>query len=181
VVFVGGKSSFTFAIRREENLPPIRRVAFINKRTSSVMKKTFLLSFALFGFAIACKTPAYTPDDYPKMQIRFGSGGGFTGMVTEYALFENGRLFKKEGKVTAAFTEQKKPASKLVKTAFATLENVRPFLTDFNHPGNLYRFIEIRSEGKVQRITWGDEHAPVDDRVRVFYSILNKTVQGTIE
>ena len=64
----------------------------------------FIPLFALLAvfslFCCGCSTPQYTPLDYPYRQLRFGSGGGFTGEVNEYALLDNGQLFSKPGRDT---------------------------------------------------------------------------------
>jgi len=53
-----------------------------------------LLLMSLLGL-FSCKSTSYTPMDYPEAMITFGSGGGFTGIKTEYTLLKNGQLFMK--------------------------------------------------------------------------------------
>ncbi|MEO6758357.1 MAG: hypothetical protein ABIO24_02805, partial [Saprospiraceae bacterium] len=52
---------------------------------------TLLATAALFLF---CKQPKYSAGNFPEKQLRWGSGGGFTGQVNSYVLLENGQLFK---------------------------------------------------------------------------------------
>ncbi len=42
---------------------------------------------------LACGTTKYTPEDYPDSQVRWGSGGGFSGQMSRYALLDNGEIF----------------------------------------------------------------------------------------
>jgi len=59
----------------------------MKKITYSILLLVFLLSFSF------CKINNYTPADYPKGQISFGSGGGITGAVNETFILENISLF----------------------------------------------------------------------------------------
>lgn len=133
----------------------------------------FLLTIA-YSFSF-CKTQQYTPADYQKGQIVFGSGGGFTGGVTEYALLENGQLFSKAN-MGADFVAVKKLKSNLVTQLFKNIEVLKLKEVQLNDPGNRYYFIQIKGKDIDHKITWGNnETAP--KQVTSFYKILNHIIK----
>jgi hypothetical protein len=119
-------------------------------QTLSLLSLTAL--FALF----ACNTKKYaTPDEFPKQQLVFGSGGGFTGKVQTYTLLENGQLFHHNG-INDATQEmerlQKAEAQKLFKLA----KDEELLGKTFNEPGNMYYFLKVKNNGKEETsFVWG--------------------------
>lgn len=132
------------------------------------MKRT-LLSATLMSFALLfsfCKQHKYTAENLPEQQIRFGKGGGFTGVETMYTLLENGQLFD------AGKKELPKIKTRTAKGYFKTLETLGGKSLQFSHPGNTYSFIEIPGTTGINRIVWGDANYPVDAAVKDFYTKL---------
>ena len=102
-----------------------------------------------------------TPKDIK--EIKFGEGGGFTGAVTEYQLKANGDILKETKKIkTIDNAEMKRVQNNLNKLSEASFK--------FNHPGNLYYFIET-DKGK---ITWGDINFPEPTEVKELYNQLKQ-------
>ncbi len=139
------------------------------------MKYAYLSAAVLFaGLLLAqCKQPKYTAENLPDEFLRFGSGGGVTGAVTEYSLYKNGQVFKFAAKAPApeeVASHGKKKAGQLFETAAA----LGLFEREFSHPGNLYYFLEFRNEGKQRRITWGDREHPVDPKIQDLYDQLTQ-------
>lgn len=118
------------------------------------MKPTLLLLLTMsFASFFSCKS-TYTPDNYDKPQMRFGSGGGFTGAVTEYCLLSTGQLFLKEHKDTT-FTEIGKIKKAEAKELFA--EAIEKNIPTYKMKGsyNMYKFITYKSMEGSNDITWG--------------------------
>ena len=92
----------------------------------------------------------------PSEQIRFGSGGGFTGGVTEYCVLNSGKLYMRK-----AFedTEKLKASLQDITTCFEECENIGFKAIDFNKPGNTYSFIELHSQNTIHRVTF-NPHQP---------------------
>lgn len=127
------------------------------------------LSVALVSLALLfsfCKQHKYTAENLPEQQIRFGKGGGFTGVETMYTLLENGQLFDTSKK------ELPKIKARTAKGYFKTLETLGLSALPFSHPGNTYSFVEIPGASGVNRIVWGDANYPVDAAVKDFYTKL---------
>ena len=135
----------------------------------------FFLVTIIVCLGFACTPTRYTPLDFPDAQIRFGSGGGFTGVITEYVLLENGQLFKK-----VSTSDDYEVLPKLKKNRTKQIFNNYHFLNlqtiEFNQPGNLYHFIQFKNKNEEHRITWGDNHMP-DQNVKLF----NTTLQAIIK
>jgi len=89
-------------------------------------------------------------------QIRFGSGGGFTGGVTEYCVLNTGKLYMRK-----AFedTEKLKTSQQEVTSCFEESEKIGFKAIDYNKPGNTYSFIELRSGDTIHRVTF-NPHQP---------------------
>ncbi|MEQ1744554.1 MAG: hypothetical protein ABMA02_03955 [Saprospiraceae bacterium] len=133
--------------------------------------RTLCLAAAILALFGQCKYPMYTADNLPDEYLRFGNGGGFTGLETTYTLLENGQLFKNTS-TAPLLVEQKtcnrKQADRLIESA----ENLGLLKLDFMHPGNIYQFMELRDDGQIRRVTWGDPAHPVDEKIRALYEQL---------
>ena len=130
---------------------------FQNYRTTSPI--IILLFLGLFS----C-TKKIATDKIPATQIVFGHGGGFTGMVHEYALLENGYIVKIQ-KDSATQRIVKKIGKKKAATYFADVDSMRLHTWLYDVPGNIYHYIILKREGKKDnKIVWdgsgNDKHAP---------------------
>jgi hypothetical protein len=135
-----------------------------------------ILYFALALFSVSalsnqCKHPRYTADNLPDEYLRFGNGGGFTGVETTYTLLENGQLFKATTAAPQA-VELKSCKRKTADDLLDTAEALGVLKLDFTHPGNIYKFIECTDDGQTRRITWGDSGHPVDEKIQALYDQL---------
>ena len=135
------------------------------------------LIVALVFVQIACKTTRYSPADFPDGQIIFGSGGGFSGLLIEYILLENGQLFKKTS-ADKKIMEGKAISSQQTKQVFNNYSFLKIGNAKHNHPGNLYYFIRYKRKDKGHEVVWGDNTYPMDPQIKVYYQILTKLVQG---
>ncbi len=138
------------------------------------MKKFTITLFAslITIMSFSCKSTKYTPTDFPDAQITFGSGGGFTGAVTNYTLLENGQLFKRSS-LNKEFLALHKIKSDVVEQMFKNYEFLKIGEETINDPGNLYYFIQFKDKDKKEhKITWNDQSV-VDEKVKSFYGILS--------
>ena len=143
------------------------------------MKKSILLFAMFFGSLFpGCNSTKYTPADYPDVQIIFGKGGGISGAVTEYCIFENGTVFKKQGMMDAAYEKIGRLPSNQVSQLLENMETLKIEESKFTHPGNLYSFIEIKNTANPTRITWGDINIPVPKDIQLFFELLNHQVNN---
>lgn len=121
--------------------------------------KLLIIALSLLSIAtllVFCKHTKYTADTLPKAQIRFGKGGGFTGMEQKYTLLDNGQLF--EGDKTELDSAKKRSA----KACFKTAKKLGLEKLSYTNPGNIYSFIEVPSGEGFNRITWGGQGAAAD-------------------
>ncbi len=140
--------------------------------------KIALITLALFATAVLlvfCKNTQYTADNLPKEQIRFGKGGGFTGIEKSYTLLENGQLFEKN--TSGNLTGLDKASKKAVKVYFNAIENLHLDSVKFQYPGNTYSFIEVPNGDSFNRISWGDNQHPVDGPVQDLFNKLMALVK----
>ncbi|MEO6039220.1 MAG: hypothetical protein ABIQ93_12475 [Saprospiraceae bacterium] len=133
---------------------------------------TLLATAMLFWF---CKQPKYSVGKFPDKQLRWGSGGGFVGRENTFILLENGQIFKSEGK--DKMTELDKTKAGKAKKLFEHAKALDLAKRNFEHPSNLYSFLEYQEGDMVQRITWGDPKYPVDARVNDLFTQLNAQVK----
>ena len=139
---------------------------------------TGLLSIALL--AINCKSnkPKYTTETLPEKQIRWGSGGGFTGKVTTFTLLENGQLFE-HSSLTQTTAELPATKAKTAKGMFSAATNLDLANIKIDSPGNMYYFVETKDGEATNRIVWGDDKMPVEQKVKDFYTVLQQLVTKT--
>lgn len=135
-----------------------------------ILQFTASLFLLMVLYSCSCNnTKNISKSEFQK--ISFGSGGGFTGAVTEYEIKSNGDII---------FTESLKKEQKKIKTIDkAELETLQSKINQipeeyfkFNHPFNIYSFIET-TKG---RITWGDPAFPAPDYIKELYEYLNKII-----
>lgn len=136
----------------------------MKKITYSIFLLTFLLGFSF------CKTPSYTPTDYPKSQVSFGSGGGITGAVNETFIFDNGKVFSKNG-LDTNYVAIKTLKNQVVKQIFNNVEFLKLKEINVNKPGNMYNFIRIKDKDVDHQIVWSGQDV-VSKEVTNFYRIL---------
>ena len=105
--------------------------------------------------AIANRTTGHTPATYQGRQIMAGNGGGFTGFSTTYYLLDNGQLFGKRSRDTL-FTPLGKQTIANTKRLFEMVEKTCSIkTTQFNKPGNMYKFVGWQKGKQTYQVTWG--------------------------
>ncbi|MCB0654020.1 MAG: hypothetical protein KDC85_22265 [Saprospiraceae bacterium] len=141
------------------------------------MKNLFLLLFAslLTGlFFASCRT-TYTTESFPEKQLFFGSGGGFTGMVTEYLLLDNGQLYKHPA--PEVYEELDRIKKKKAESLYAQYDSLGLDNLMFNQPGNIYYFIRMVNGENENYLSWSDERPLPEVEMMDFYKSLMETVR----
>lgn len=141
------------------------------------LKYCFLAS--LFVVLMACNSQKYLPTEFPKDQIVFGNGGGFTGMVTTYVLQQNGQLFQESMDTT--FDELAIIPKKECKLLFEQYRNLKVDTLELNNPGNMYRFLKLSNVDTTYHSVWGDGMVFPPDTVQAFYQSLLDMVREVRE
>ena len=103
--------------------------------------------------------------------IKFGEGGGFTGAVTEYEIQTNGDVFRNNS-LNKEHTKIKTLTKSDIKEIQSGINKISVDAYSFNHPGNIYYFIETDNK----KITWGDPSFKEPKEVKQLYDQLNKSV-----
>lgn len=129
---------------------------------------TYVTCFLLL---LACKAQEFTPENYPKGQLIFGTGGGFTGNVKTYTLLENGQVFfhNSLNKQTKNLGVADKQA---VKKAFKRVKEANFLEIKHNEPGNLYRFMEYKLKETSNRVVWAEGQSAMQNSVPSIYKQL---------
>ncbi len=137
---------------------------------------SFLLIITLLVLLVffSCKTTTYSTDNLPEKQLYFGSGGGFTGLVTEYLLLANGQLFKHPS--PDVFEELDKVKKKKAEEIYARYYEVGFDNLIFNQPGNIYYFIRMVDGEAENYISWSDRRPLPEEEMMAFYKELMETV-----
>ncbi len=130
----------------------------------------------LFSTTICCKSQQYKFSDLPGEQLIFGRGGGMTGAVDTYTLLENGQLFHSNS-LTGANIELKKIGKEEAQMFFDKLTDLRLSEMNFNHPGNMYYFLEEISGETKNNVTWGSEDHEVSNDCEELYDLLRTTIK----
>src|SRR3990167_4828375 len=126
------------------------------------MKILFVATFILANL-IGC--PPYKE----LKEIKFGEGGGVTGEELAYELKPNGNILKGGKKIKTISREKMLAVANEIEKLSS--ESLR-----FNHPDNVYYFIETKKEDNKARIVWGDPTFPVPVEVKKLYDHLQEIV-----
>lgn len=130
----------------------------------------------MFLFFFCCKSTQYTPADFPEKRVIFGSGGGFTGDVTEFTLLENGQIFKRKG-MSEHYEEMKAISKKEAKKVFKEMKRLEIDTIQHDKPGNFYHYVHIKKDSLDHVITWGGVNPAIPDKLKVFYDTLNHVIK----
>lgn len=122
------------------------------------------------AFASCNNSKPVLSDEY----IRIGNGGGFSGQETIYTLYKNGKL-EQNGKIIAKISDA--DLNQLVKN----IEVLKLDEVNWNKPGNLYKFIEFTTNGKIQRICWDSNSNEIDNKLNLFYNHTDHLIQKSIK
>jgi len=139
------------------------------------MRILLMISFFI-GSLVSCKSQQYTLEELPETQLIFGSGGGVTGEVSTYTLLENGQVF-----YTNSFTKEKKEMKSLKKKetslCYEKMQALQLATMDFDHPGNMYYFLEEVNGDERHRVTWGSADHEISEACKVLYEELKTTIK----
>lgn len=124
---------------------------------------TLLFSFCFFFACNSTKDIRGTEID----EIRFGSGGGFTGEVVMYSLSPDGDLNRIENDKQVFVKNIGAEQVRRIYLAAVRFKNVQ-----HDEPGNIYSFIETNSHGKTHRILWSPGSTEPYNGLYDFYSDL---------
>lgn len=133
------------------------------------MVKSLLFTLILLSLYVSsCKVVKYTPEKFPTRQIIWGNGGGFAGIEVAFVLLPNGQLFKKEG-VKGNYQELKPLKQKQATPYFEKVASLQLYKQDINKPGNIYYFIQEKTEITDSRVTWGaGDYIPPEGFVSIY-------------
>lgn len=133
-----------------------------------------ILSMAVCCF-LSCKTTTYTSDNLPEKQLFFGSGGGFTGMVNEYLMLENGQMFKVPS--PGIYEDMDKVKRKKAEAIYQDYKTLGFEDLIFNQPGNVYYFIRMVDGETENYISWSDQRPLPEVKMMEFYELLVETIK----
>ena len=110
------------------------------------MKKIIFILMAIFAVSsVMAKKPPF--------QIKFGSGGGFTGSVTTYTL-NSDKTFSKEESLTHKTEVLPKVKCKDINQIRKLLKKVNFSALNIDKPGNMSSFITYIEGGKEYKTIW---------------------------
>jgi hypothetical protein len=134
------------------------------------MKRFILIFFVIAVISLACG-PQGILYDYQNTRIVFGSGGGFTGNVTEYTLDANGNL-----KMTESLSGNETNLGKIKKSGlkkiYKTLSELDLSKMNSNQPGNMYYFIKEVGPTDTNEVIWGSPDHETPEGIQEFYDLL---------
>ncbi len=139
------------------------------------MLKKILLPALLLIAAFSCKTkPVATTTAKADRIIQFGEGGGFTGMYEEFQLLETGEIKYLDPK-TERWILKKNLSDTQTKSFFNQVDEADITGADFNKPGNISSYLELKTNGTSYRVTWGSSNAfPPQKIVDVFNQLMKE-------
>lgn len=139
------------------------------------------LTFAtcLIGILFTCCAPGKEfPQKYKGTQLHFGQGGGFTGAVDYFVLFDDGRLFKR-APLDSTYTYMEKWDAPFVHQMFDNIQTLHLDQIQYYEPGDKYYFIQFKKDdGAFHRIAWGNPSSKPDPGVVSLYNVLFKSTKS---
>ncbi|MCB0516300.1 MAG: hypothetical protein KDD49_09570 [Bacteroidetes bacterium] len=134
-----------------------------------------LIAAIVIGFT-SCKTKSYLPTNYPKRQLIFGGGGGFSGVESAYFLLENGQIFSQTG-FDSTYVSLGKLKKKQVNPLFSKADTLSIDSLEMNAPGNMYYYLAYQMpDSSVHKITWGDPAQHIPENIKDFRNELMQII-----
>ncbi len=135
------------------------------------------LIWCLLLLSFSCSTSSKSNDQSAPSAIYFGSGGGVSGMVTSYRLYENGDLVRIDPvskEAVAMKGLKKRKAGRL----FDSLQELDPCEKGDSQPDNYYYFVKMEQADQVCGWTWGEQKSnALDPAVIELYKELTAWVK----
>jgi hypothetical protein len=135
----------------------------------------FALSLLLLVALGACSAKTYTVEKMPMPHLSYGSGGGVTGIVSEYCLLQNGQIVEKQRQAdkTEIYRVIKKIDADEAKRMMALTDSMQLRRVIFTEPGDLYYYLTMHdANGETHKITWGKPEKTVRTDIEKFYKTL---------
>lgn len=107
--------------------------------------------------------------------IVIGSGGGVTGAVTTYELYEDGTLYENSS-LNLDISQKKMNTLKGMKEIQNQFDALNIDTIKLNAPGNMYFFVGYQKDGESHRCTWGANDVQAPENLRTFYENLMETI-----
>jgi hypothetical protein len=131
--------------------------------------KYFLLSI-LIPFLYSCNTVKKI-NETGYSYISFGNGGGVTNNILTYTIFPDGKFVSKN-----SLTDKTKLLLNLklkqVNEIYLKIKNSGIDTINYKNPGNIFYFIDIEKNNKINRIVWRDKDINIPDKViNVYYEM----------
>ncbi len=133
-----------------------------------------MIGIASILMLLSCKSSKLGPVEYEKQQIRFGSGGGFTGAVNTFALLASGKLYQHNSMGADTFAFMLEVPKSQVKELFSRVEKSGLDTTEYDTYGNFYHFLEWKTESDSNRISWSSDDVKIDSTWKALYKELKQ-------
>ncbi len=133
--------------------------------------KHFLTTFCMLLSIFACKSAHFTPKNFKGDQLSIGSSGGVTGMMKEYVLLKNGKLFLSNG-ITGDWKEVKILKKSTTREIFTKAEELGISTLKFKHPGNMTYYLILKQPERSNEIKWGESGIAPPEGIPAFYDYL---------
>lgn len=133
-----------------------------------------IIGIASLLLLLSCKSSKLGPVEYEKQQIRFGSGGGFTGAVNTFALLASGKLYQHNSMGADTFAFMLELPKSQMKDLFSRVEESGLDTTKYNTYGNFYHFLEWKTESDSNRISWSSDDVKIDSTWKALYKELKQ-------
>ena len=148
------------------------------------MKIAIILGIMVLVFN-SCKSHNCTNENNIKYQyILIGSGGGGFPTYTGYSISSLGELrtFKSNNSGQYEYSEPVTVSKDIVESAFQSLKNSGFYEENFNHPGNVSYFIQLKDDSSnTKSVTWGSPSHNPSSKITDYYKTMNEKFQSTIK
>lgn len=161
------------------------------------MVKALFINKCLFGvliFSLLCvscskknKQPDGTPKNVPSdFSIRFGEGGGFTGLWKGYTIQADGTILSWQGRMAG---ENPKIAGQVsveqVQALWQEIQNADFFVTQADQKGNMTKFMLVTANSKSHEVSWpgemGQKAASAPNSLEQLQQFCQKIVEQAIK
>lgn len=134
-----------------------------------------LLALAVFFSCKSKPLPTAGPD--PENLV-IGHGGGFTGQVIEYQIFENGKVLRRNS-LNNSEEEIKSITVDAYKQIVSNYQKLGLDQLEWNEPDNMYYYIVYYQDGNAHKVVWNNNNeSEVQAKLKLFFNTVLHRVKA---
>ena len=134
------------------------------------MHAHLLMMLLALASIFSCKSKPPSTGGADPENLVIGHGGGFTGQIIEYQIFETGKVLRRNS-LNNSEEEIKSIPVDSYKQIISNYQKLGLDQLDWNEPDNMYYYIVFNQEGNTHKVVWNNNNeSEVQAKLKLFFN-----------